>query len=191
MQQRTFEEVRESLRGKVILVANRGIPARRISRSIRERFEAIAAITATDIDKTEPAAASAQELILLGADPRAYLDLPRIIRLARERGCVAIHPGWGFASEDNNFPKLCAEAGITFPKFMAPFLHQSALRPKRCTSSAIRSKHAAWPAASAFRWSRVPTNLSTFRARERSFMKLVFRSCSRPRAAAADAAFSS
>ena len=52
MQQRTFEEVRESLRGKVILVANRGIPARRISRSIRERFEAIAAITATDIDKT-------------------------------------------------------------------------------------------------------------------------------------------
>lgn len=109
MQQRTFEEVRESLRGKVILVANRGIPARRISRSIRERFEAIAAITATDIDKTEPAAASAQELILLGADPRAYLDLPRIIRLARERGCVAIHPGWGFASEDNNFPKLCAE----------------------------------------------------------------------------------
>ena len=108
MQQRTFEEVRESLRGKVILVANRGIPARRISRSIRERFEAIAAITATDIDKTEPAAASAQELILLGADPRAYLDLPRIIRLARERGCVAIHPGWGFASEDNNFPTLCA-----------------------------------------------------------------------------------
>lgn len=96
MQQRTFEEVRESLRGKVILVANRGIPARRISRSIRERFEAIAAITATDIDKTEPAAASAQELILLGADPRAYLDLPRIIRLARERGCVAIHPGLGF-----------------------------------------------------------------------------------------------
>ena len=123
MQQRTFEEVRESLRGKVILVANRGIPARRISRSIRERFEAIAAITATDIDKTEPAAASAQELILLGADPRAYLDLPRIIRLARERGCVAIHPGWGFASEDNNFPKLCAEAGITFIGATAEAMH--------------------------------------------------------------------
>lgn len=181
MQQRTFEEVRESLRGKVILVANRGIPARRISRSIRERFEAIAAITATDIDKTEPAAASAQELILLGADPRAYLDLPRIIRLARERGCVAIHPGWGFASEDNNFPKLCAEAGITF----------IGARLKRCTFSAIRSKHAASHAASAFRWSRVPTNPSTFRARERSFMKLASQSCLKPRAAAADAAFSS
>ena len=46
MQQRTFEEVRESLRGKVILVANRGIPARRIARSIRERFLATAAVTA-------------------------------------------------------------------------------------------------------------------------------------------------
>ncbi len=114
MKQRSFDEVRESLRGKVILVANRGIPARRISRSIRERFEAVAAITATDIDKTEPAAASAQELILLGADPRSYLDLPRIIRLAKARGCVAIHPGWGFASEDDTFPQLCEEAGITF-----------------------------------------------------------------------------
>ncbi|MDO5531542.1 pyruvate carboxylase [Sutterella sp.] len=124
MQQRTFEEVRESLRGKVILVANRGIPARRISRSIRERFEAIAAVTATDIDKAMPAAASAQELILLGADPRAYLDLPKIIRLARERGCVAIHPGWGFASEDNNFPRLCEEAGITFIGASAEAMHQ-------------------------------------------------------------------
>ncbi len=123
MQQRTFEEVRESLRGKVILVANRGIPARRIARSIRERFEAVAAVTATDIDKAEPAAASAQELLLLGADPRAYLDLPKIIRLARERGCVAIHPGWGFASEDDHFPELCEEAGITFIGSSAKAMH--------------------------------------------------------------------
>ena len=65
MEKKTFDEVRRSLRGKVILVANRGIPARRISRSIRERFEAVAAITAADVDKTEPAAASAQELLLL------------------------------------------------------------------------------------------------------------------------------
>ncbi len=42
------------LKGKVILVANRGIPARRICRSIRERFDAISAMTATDVDKTAP-----------------------------------------------------------------------------------------------------------------------------------------
>ena len=123
MEKKTFDEVRRSLRGKVILVANRGIPARRISRSIRERFEAVAAITAADIDKTEPAAASAQELILLGPDTRSYLDLDKVISLAKQRGCVAIHPGWGFASEDMAFPKKCEEAGMTFIGASAEAMH--------------------------------------------------------------------
>lgn len=124
MEKKTFDEVRRSLRGKVILVANRGIPARRISRSIRERFEAVAAITASDVDKTEPAAASAHELLLLGPDPRSYLDLDKVIRLAKQRGCVAIHPGWGFASEDMAFPQKCEEAGITFIGASAQAMHQ-------------------------------------------------------------------
>jgi pyruvate carboxylase len=111
---KTFGEVQDFLQGKAILVANRGIPGRRICRSIRERFDAVAVMTATDVDKTAPAAAAAQELLLLGADPRAYLDIERIIALAKQRGIVGIHPGWGFASEDTKFPKLCAEAGITF-----------------------------------------------------------------------------
>ena len=93
---------------------NRGIPARRICRSIGERFEAVSAMTVTDVDKTQPAAASAQELILLGSDPRAYLHLERIMELAKQRNVVAMHPGWGFASEDMLFPKLAEEAGITF-----------------------------------------------------------------------------
>ena len=111
---KTFDEVVKELKGKAILVANRGIPARRISRSVRERFDAIAVMTATDIDKTAPAAVAAQELLLLGADPRAYLDIERIIALAKRRGITAIHPGWGFASEDEAFPRLCAEAGMVF-----------------------------------------------------------------------------
>ncbi len=111
---RSFEEVQEFLRGKAILVANRGIPGRRICRSIRERFDATAVMTATDVDKTAPAASTAQELLLLGKDPRAYLDIDRIISLAKRRGIVGIHPGWGFASEDSLFPKKCEEAGITF-----------------------------------------------------------------------------
>ena len=111
---KTFEQVMEEVRGKAILVANRGIPARRICRSIRERFDAVAVMTATDVDKTSPAASAAQELLLLGADPRAYLDIDRIISLAKQRGVVAIHPGWGFASEDDRFPSKCHEAGLTF-----------------------------------------------------------------------------
>lgn len=114
MVKKTFADVQEFLKGKVILVANRGIPARRICRSIRERFDAVAAMTATDIDKTAPAASTAQELVLLGSDPRAYLDIDRIIDKAKQRGVVGVHPGWGFASEDTRFPQRCAEAGITF-----------------------------------------------------------------------------
>jgi len=114
MANKTFSEVQDFLKGKVILVANRGIPARRICRSIRERFDAVAAMTATDVDKTAPAASTAQELMLLGTDPRAYLDIDRIIDKAKQRGVVGIHPGWGFASEDTRFPQRCKEAGITF-----------------------------------------------------------------------------
>ncbi|MBO4312799.1 MAG: pyruvate carboxylase [Desulfovibrio sp.] len=114
MGNKTFAEVQEFLKGKVILVANRGIPARRICRSIRERFEAIPAMTATDIDKTAPAASAAQELILLGNEVRSYLDIDAIISKAKHRGVVGIHPGWGFASEDTRFPQRCKEAGITF-----------------------------------------------------------------------------
>ena len=110
----SFEKVVGSLKGKRILVANRGIPARRICRSIRERFDAVAVMTATDVDKTAPSASSAKELLLLGPDPRAYLDLTRIVQLAKQRGIVAIHPGWGFASEDDNFPRICTEAGLVF-----------------------------------------------------------------------------
>ncbi|MDR0339779.1 MAG: pyruvate carboxylase [Desulfovibrio sp.] len=111
---KTFESVVEDLKGKAILVANRGISGRRICRSIRERFDAKPVMTATDIDKTAPAASSAQELLLLGPDPRGYLDVGRIVQLAKRRDIVAIHPGWGFASEDESFPRICTEAGLTF-----------------------------------------------------------------------------
>ncbi len=111
---KTFDDVVKLLKRQPLLVANRGISGRRICRSIKERFDAIAIMTATDIDKAAPAAAAAQELMLLGEDPRAYLDLERIISLAKQRGVLGIHPGWGFASEDDAFPRLCQEAGIVF-----------------------------------------------------------------------------
>jgi pyruvate carboxylase len=95
-------------------VANRGIPARRIARSIREMSSAIPIMTATDVDKTSPATSGVQELMLLGDNPRAYLDIDRIIRKAKARGVIAIHPGWGFAAEDDTFPEKCRAAGIEF-----------------------------------------------------------------------------
>lgn len=114
MTKKTFEDVVAYLQGKKILVANRGIPARRIVRSIREVFGAVPIMTATDVDKTAPFTTCAQELLLLGDNPRAYLDVDRIIAKAKARKIVAIHPGWGFASEDETFPQKCKEAGIVF-----------------------------------------------------------------------------
>ncbi|MDR2368766.1 MAG: pyruvate carboxylase [Deltaproteobacteria bacterium] len=109
-----FDKILSKIKGQPILVANRGIPARRICRAIRDRFEAVAVMTATEIDKTAPAASAAQELMLLGPDPAAYLDLEHIISMAKRRGIRAIHPGWGFASEDERFPQLCEKADIIF-----------------------------------------------------------------------------
>ena len=114
MSEKTFEQVVEELKGKPLLVANRGIPARRIARTMRERLDCLAIMTVTDVDKTSPACSGVQELMLLGADPRAYLDLDRIIAMAKARGVLGIHPGWGFASENDEFPAKCEEAGITF-----------------------------------------------------------------------------
>ncbi|KAF5048036.1 N5-carboxyaminoimidazole ribonucleotide synthase [anaerobic digester metagenome] len=111
---KTFQEVLSEVEGKKILVANRGISARRVLRSIRERLRAIPVLTVTDVDMTSPATAGAHELITLGADPRAYLDIDTVIKKAKAHGVVAIHPGWGFASEDSEFPRKCAEAGIIF-----------------------------------------------------------------------------
>lgn len=113
-QAKSFFQVKAELEGKPILVANRGIPARRIARSIQEVFGAIPIITATDVDKTAPFTSGARELLLLGRDHRAYLNIEQIIRQAKARGVIAIHPGWGFASEDESFPAKCVEAGINF-----------------------------------------------------------------------------
>ncbi len=109
-----FAETLRLINGKKILIANRGIPARRVCRSIQERLGAIAVMTVTDVDKSSPATSAAQELILLGSDPRAYLNIDLIIRLAKKHGVVAIHPGWGFASEDSRFPERCKEEGIIY-----------------------------------------------------------------------------
>jgi pyruvate carboxylase len=114
MKEKTFEQVKEEIKDKKILVANRGIPARRILRSIHEHFDAIPILTATDVDKTAPFTSGAQELLLLGENPRAYLDVERIVSLAKARGISAIHPGWGFSSESDFFPRKCHEAGILF-----------------------------------------------------------------------------
>ena len=54
IQPKTFDQVQKEIEGKPIVIANRGIPARRISRSISECLNGVSIMTATDVDKTSP-----------------------------------------------------------------------------------------------------------------------------------------
>lgn len=67
----------------------------------------------------------ADESYSLGEDPLAgYLDPLRIVNLAIETGCDAIHPGYGFLSENQEFARLCEEKGITFVGPASSVIHR-------------------------------------------------------------------
>jgi acetyl/propionyl-CoA carboxylase alpha subunit/acetyl-CoA carboxylase carboxyltransferase component len=55
-----------------------------------------------------------ESVALPGAGPRAYLDAERILDIARERSCTAVHPGYGFLAEDAAFAARAAECGVVF-----------------------------------------------------------------------------
>jgi len=97
--------------GMRIGVANRGIPALRIGRTIRE-MQAVYVAFYTASDKMAPHVAKADRALELTGN--SYLALDEILRLAREHDVQALHPGWGFAAEDDRFPRMCRESGIIF-----------------------------------------------------------------------------
>ena len=110
----SFQQLLNKTKNMPILVANRGIPARRICRSIQERLKARAIVTVSDTDRSSPGISAADELMLLGPNPMAYMEIEEIIYKAKKRGIQAIHPGWGFASENPEFSRLCQKADIIF-----------------------------------------------------------------------------
>jgi acetyl-CoA carboxylase biotin carboxylase subunit len=96
-----------------VLIANRGEIAVRIARSLRELGIEVVALY-TDVDRAALHVRRADRAVALGADPRAYLDGERIVELAARAGCDALHPGYGFLSENDEFAELCAARGVTF-----------------------------------------------------------------------------
>ena len=98
-----------------VLIANRGEIARRIIRACRALgIRAIAVYSEADAKAAH--VAEADEAVPIGAAPakESYLDGPRIIQAALVSGAEAIHPGYGFLSEDSRFAEACAAAGLTF-----------------------------------------------------------------------------
>jgi acetyl/propionyl-CoA carboxylase alpha subunit/acetyl-CoA carboxylase carboxyltransferase component len=97
-----------------LLIANRGEIAIRIARTAAELNIASIMIYSQDDAASLHVRAGDEALPLSGAGPSAYLDGPQILRLALETGCEAIHPGYGFLSENPAFARLCNNAGVVF-----------------------------------------------------------------------------
>ena len=100
---------------KKILVANRGEIALRVMRSCREMGITVVAVY-SDADRTAPHVLFADEAYHIGPAPssQSYLNAERILEVARRSGSEAIHPGYGFLSENTEFASLVTAAGITF-----------------------------------------------------------------------------
>src|SRR5882672_2692718 len=98
-----------------ILVANRGEIARRVFRTVRAMGIASVAVY-SDADAEAPHVAEADEAVRLGPAPsrESYLAIDRILAAAAQVGADAIHPGYGFLSENAEFAARCAERGIVF-----------------------------------------------------------------------------
>ena len=98
-----------------ILIANRGEIACRIARSARRLGVRTVAVY-SDADEDALHVALCDEACRSGPPParESYLDAAAIIAAARRSGAQAIHPGYGFLSENERFAQACAEAGIVF-----------------------------------------------------------------------------
>jgi acetyl-CoA/propionyl-CoA carboxylase biotin carboxyl carrier protein len=98
-----------------VLIANRGEISIRVARTLREMGIGSVAVY-SEIDRDAPHVRAADEAYLLGpAIPaESYLNIAKIIEVAKEAGAEGIHPGYGFLAENAEMARACDEAGITW-----------------------------------------------------------------------------
>jgi acetyl-CoA carboxylase biotin carboxylase subunit len=98
-----------------VLVANRGEIALRVMRSVREMGIGTVAVY-SEADRQSPHVRFADEAVCIGPPPssESYLRIEKIIAVAKQTGANAIHPGYGFLSENEDFARACRDNNIIF-----------------------------------------------------------------------------
>ena len=97
-----------------ILIANRGEVAVRIARAC-DALGITPVFAVSEADRVAPYVQGREAVCIGGArSSESYLDMARIVQTAKQARCAAVHPGWGFLSENPVFAALCASHGITF-----------------------------------------------------------------------------
>ncbi|NJD65844.1 MAG: ATP-grasp domain-containing protein, partial [Chloroflexi bacterium] len=97
-----------------LLIANRGEIAIRVIRAAAELGIKTVAVYSDDDASSLHVRKGDEARRLAGQGAAAYLDADQIVQVALEAGCDAVHPGYGFLSENAAFARRCAEAGLTF-----------------------------------------------------------------------------
>ena len=124
-----------------ILVANRGEIACRVIRTARKLGYSTVAVF-SDADRDAPHVAMADEAVHIGASPAAesYLNFEAILDAARKTGADALHPGYGFLSENAAFAQACVDASVVFigpPASAITAMGNKALAKKRMLEAGV------------------------------------------------------
>lgn len=121
-----------------LLIANRGEIAIRIAQACADLGIRSIAVFAEDDGASLHTRKADLAVALKGRGVPAYLDMDQLIAIAREQGCTAIHPGYGFLAENAEFARRCQAAGLTFvgpaPEVLELFGDKAAARAlaERC-----------------------------------------------------------
>ena len=122
-----------------VLIANRGVISRRITRTLKKLGVGSVAVY-SEADAHSLHVVDADEAVLLGPPPVAesYLKIDKLLEAARATGAQAIHPGYGFLSENADFAEACENAGFAF---IGPTPQQMREFGLKHTARAIAEQH--------------------------------------------------